>query len=215
MKMNARATGLAVALFLTATSGFAQTKQALTEKMAASTCECLKLKLPADDQKPLTKDQAKNTILQCFGETVGKEMKPLQEAFGADAMNDKALMAQLGRDMGGLLLQNCPTFMTYSMIMAGNDSGGPASDAATTGQTTGQWVALSSAAIPLLSLTVDKTQQADFAWLHRFSQDSDLLTKLAQLKGRRVKVSWQEVEVLQGDTRKYRKLREITGIELL
>ena len=213
--MTSRAIGLSTALLLISTVCFGQTKQALNEKMASSTCNCLQQKLPAADQKPLTKDQAKNTIIQCFAATVGKDMNSVQKMYGVNAMNDKPLMAQLGRDMGALLLQNCPTFMTYSMIMADTENANQTSDSTTTGQTTGQWAALSSTGIPTLSLTVDKTQHADFAWLHHFPQDGDLLTQLAQLKGRRVKVSWQEIEVLQVDTRQYRKLREIIGVELL
>jgi hypothetical protein len=192
----------------------APSKAGLTDKMATSICDCLEKKQPAEGQKPLTKESAQNTIVQCFGVTAGKEMKTIQQAYGPSAFNDKQVMNNLGRDVGALMLQTCPTFMSYSMIVAGHGETA-SSTAATTGQTTGEWASLGGTATATVNLNVGKTDKAEFVWSRHFPKDDELLGQLDKLKGRQVKVSWEEVEVFRADTKQYRKQREITSIELL
>ena len=183
--------------------------------MAASTCDCLVQKLPAEGQKQFTKDQAKTTIVQCFAVSLGKDLKSLQQVFGPNAMNDKEVMNQLGRDMAGVMLQSCPTFMTYSMVMAGSEETEAVSTAATTGQTIGQLGTLGGTGVATLNIAVSKSENAKFVWGRHFPKDDELLGQLEKLKGHQVRVSWQEVEVLQPETKRYNKLREITGVEIL
>ncbi|MBH8559936.1 hypothetical protein [Hymenobacter negativus] len=214
--MIVRPASLVVLLSLSATVGFAQTltKESLNEKLAAATCDCLQQKAAAQGQKNLSKETARSIVIQCSGISVGKELKNVQQVYGANALANKALMNQMGQEMGVVLVQTCPTFMTYSMAMVGEGNATPAT-ATTTGQTTGQWRALTGTGVAILNITVDKTQNAEFVWSHHFPQDDELLGQLEKLNGRSVRVSWQEVEVLQPDTKQYRKLREVTGVELL
>lgn len=213
---------LSGALLLAPALGHAQTaaattsaKAALTDKLAAATCDCLQQKQPAPGQPGLSKEAAKNIVIQCSAASVGQNLKAVQAVYGAASFGDKQLMNQLGREMGAQMLQTCPTFITYSLAMVGQGETSSASPAATTGQTTGQLGALHGTDAALLDLVVGKTEKAEFAWGHHFPQDAELLGQLEQLKGRAVRVSWQEMEVLQPGTRQYRKQREITALELL
>jgi len=195
--------------------GHAQAKEALTEKLSVITCNCLQEKLAAQGQRKLTKEEARTIVIQCSGVSIGKEMKSIQQVYGANAITSKQIMNQLGSEMGVQMIQSCPTFMTYSMVMAGENAPASSPTAATTGQTTGQLGALHGTDVATLDLTVGKAEKAEFVWSRHFPQDDELLAQLDKLKGRSVRVSWQEVEVLQPGTRQYRKLREITALDLL
>lgn len=107
--------------------------------------------------------------------------------------------------------------MTLSMAIASeaNTASAAAPAAATTGQTLGQLGQLKAGTYGLLEVQTSKTAREEFTWLHRFAGAEELLPQLAKLQGRQVRVSWQEVEVFQPATKEYRRLREITGIELL
>lgn len=210
-----------LALLLVAKVGFAQAqaqdkgkdKDKVKQLLATSTCACVEQKQAARTA-PLTKEGANQMLTQCMMAAAGKDLKAIQAAYGTNAFNDVEVMRQLGREVGGLLLQHCQSFTVISLAMAGKD-GSASSGAATTGQTVGTLGKLRGTAFGLLDVQVSKTENATFAWLHRFEQAADLLAQLPQLQGRKVRVSWQEVELLQPDTQQYQKLREITGIELL
>ncbi|MDO7850065.1 hypothetical protein [Hymenobacter convexus] len=191
----------------------AAAKKALTDKLAGVICDCLQAKTPAEGQKPLTKESAQSIIVQCFAVSAGKDMKSIQQVYGPNAINDKQVMNNVGREVGNQMLQSCPTFITYSMVMAGNSDA--ASTAATTGQTTGEWNGLSGTSVASLDLLVGKTDKASFVWSRHFPKDDELLSQLDKLKGRQVRVSWEEVDVFQAETKQYHKQRQITGIELL
>ncbi|MDB5235388.1 MAG: hypothetical protein JWR44_2381 [Hymenobacter sp.] len=192
----------------------AQTKDALTKTLAAATCDCLQQKQADLGKTALTKESAKTIIIQCSGVSVGKNLKAVQAVYGTKAIETTSVMNQLGREIGADMIQSCPTFMTYSLAMVGG--GEPAaSTAATTGQTTGEWGSVSGAGVATLGLNVSKTDKAEFVWSRHFPKDDELLAQLDKLKGRRVRVSWEEVEVFQPETKQYRKQRQITGVDLL
>jgi hypothetical protein len=155
-------------------------------------------------------------LMQCMMAAAGKEVKSLQAAYGPTAFSNKDAMRQMGMEVGGQLAQTCPSFATLSLAIA-TDAAPDASAAttSTTGQTLGQLGKLNNGAYGLLEIQTGKTAKEEFAWLHRFAQADELLPQLAKLQGRQVRVSWQEVDVFQPATQDYRKLREITGIELL
>ena len=207
-----------VALLFWVPAAQAQTKEQVKGKIAGSTCDCLDKKITArpGTAKVLGKEEANQMLMQCMMGAAGKELVGLQTAYGANAFGNKDTMRQMGMEVGGMLAQTCPSFMTLSVAIANDaNAANPAAAASTTGQTLGQLGQLNAGTSGLLGIQTSKTAREEFAWLHRFAGADELLPQLAKLQGRQVRVSWQEVEVFQLATQDYRKLREITGIELL
>jgi len=203
-------------LFAGAHGAFAQTKEAVKAQLSADVCECLTKKSAIAKPETLSKAQIQETFVACFGGAAGKRMKAIQQAYGQAAFSDKVIMRTMGEEVGAQLVQNCPESMGYFMAMADNN-GASKSTAATTGQTVGKLGALSKpgAGLVLLEVQATPTEKAYFAWVRQFDKADDLLRRLPQLQGQQARISWEEVEVLQPDTRQYQKVREITGIELL
>lgn len=204
--------------FLTVSAHWAaaQTKEAVKEQLSTDMCECLTKKSAVAKPETLPKDQIQQVFIQCFGGVAGKNMKTIQQAYGQSSFSDKAVMRTMGEEVGALLVQNCPVSMGYFMAMADKD-GVPTSTATTTGQTVGKLGALSKpgAGVPLLEVQASKTEKTYFAWVRQFDKAEEMLRKLPQLQGQQARISWEEVEILQPDTRQYQKVREITRIELL
>jgi hypothetical protein len=194
----------------------AQTKEVVKEQLATEVCACLTKKSAVAKPETLSKDQIKQVFIACFGGAAAKHMKGIQQAYGQTAFSNSALMRTLGEEVGALLLQNCPESMGYFMAIADKDDASKPA-AATSGQTVGTLGALrqSGSGLAMLTVQTSKTEAVSFAWVRQFDKAEELLRKLPELQGKQVRVAWEEVEVLQPDTRQYQKVREITGIEVL
>ncbi len=189
----------------------AQTIEEVKAKIASNACDCLNQKSHDKALESLTKEQAKFITMQCFASAAGKELVGIQHAYGTDALTDNAVMKQIGVEVASAMTQDCPSFVMLSMSLAKEEE--PSSTAATTGQTTGHLGSLHGAGIALLSLEISKTEQAQFAWLQRVPDSDGILAQLTNLKGQAVRISWQEVDVLDPGTSAYRKMRQIIGIK--
>ena len=194
----------------------AQTKEVVKEQLATEVCACLTKKSAVAKPETLSKDQIKQVFIACFGGAAAKHTKGIQQAYGQTAFSNSALMRTLGEEVGALLLQNCPESMGYFMAIADKDDASKPA-AATSGQTVGALGALrqSGSGLAMLTVQASKTEAVSFAWVRQFDKAEELLRKLPELQGKQVRVAWEEVEVLQPDTRQYQKVREITGIEVL
>ncbi len=190
-------------------------KEKIKQQVAAGTCECLDKKLAAHASTlPLSPEEAQQALTQCMMGAAGKNLAGIQAAYGSNAFSNSETMRQMGREVAGVMMQNCPNFTTVSLAMT-NSSPAAGTAAATTGQTTGQLGALRGTGIGMLELQISPTENAEFAWLHRFAAGGELLPELSRLQGKQVRVSWQEVELLEPDTKQYRRVREITGLNVL
>jgi hypothetical protein len=191
-----------------------QSKEKIKQQIAASTCECLDKKLAAQASNlPLSQEEAQQALTQCMMGAAGKNLTGIQAAYGSNAFSNGETMRQMGREVAGVMMQSCPNFTTISLAMT---SSSPAtSTAATIGQTVGKLGPLRGPGVGMLELQISPTEKAEFAWLHRFAAGNELLPDLGQLQGKQVRVSWQEVELLQPDTKQYRRVREITGLSVL
>lgn len=203
-------TSLLVPLALLAWPAKAQTKEEIKQKLASTICDCFTKKVADKQTTNLSKAQATELVKACFIEGAAKDMAGIQHAYGTNAFEKEELMRQIGREVGVLMVQNCPAFMNVSMAIAKEST---EATAATTGQTVGRLGALHGTGLALLDLEVSKTEQAQFVWLQRLPTGDDLLPKLAQLKGQRVRIAWQEVDVLDPATATYRRVRQVIGIE--
>jgi len=59
------------------------------------------------------------------------------------------------------------------------------------------------------------SSEKSFLWLRQFPGSEQFMNGTAKLAGKKVKVSWQEIEVYLPAAKGYYKVKEITGVELL
>ena len=57
--------------------------------------------------------------------------------------------------------------------------------------------------------------ELSFLWLEKFPDSEEYLGRIEDLKGRRVRIIWREIQLYQVRTQNYRKSKEIRGLELL
>jgi len=189
----------------------AQTKEQVKVKIASSVCDCLQKKEAEKPFDTMSKEQATTAATTCFAAGAGKELTAIQHAYGTNAFSQPELMKQIGREVGGEMLQNCPAFIRASMAMAQTKADG--TPAATTGQTTGRLGTLHGTGLAMLDIDLNDNEQTQFAWLQHLQNGDELLAQLPKLKGQLVRVLWQEVEVLDPATNRYHKVRQLISIE--
>lgn len=199
------------ALLAASWQAHAQTKEQVKTKIASNICDCLEKKAAEKPFDTLSKAEATAIGMPCFTQAAGKEVAGIQHAYGSKAFGNPEQMRQIGREAAIIGLQNCPLFVQLSTAMAKE----PGSDGAngTTGQTTGRLGDLHGTGIAMLDIDLSATEQTQFAWLQHLQSGDDLLAQLPKLKGQLVRVSWQEVDVLDPSTNSYHKVRRLTGLE--
>jgi hypothetical protein len=189
----------------------AQTKEQVKTKIASNICDCLEKKAAEKPFDKLSKEEASAVGLPCFTQAAAKEVAGIEHAYGSKAFSNTEQMKQIGREAAIIGVQNCPLFMQLSLAMAKEPGGYGATGI--TGQTTGRLGDLHGTGIALLDIDLNDKEQTQFAWLQHLQGGDDLLAQLPKLKGQLVRVSWQEVEVLDPTTNSYHKLRRLTSIE--
>jgi hypothetical protein len=202
---------LGICLSTAAGQALAQTKEQVKAKIASNICDCLEKKAAEKPFDKLTKEEATAVGLPCFTQAAAKEVTGIEHAYGSKALTDNELMRQIGRDAALVGVQNCPLFMQLSLAMAKEPGGYGATGV--TGQVTGRLGDLHGTGIALLDIDLNDKEQTQFAWLQHLQSGDELLAQLPKLKGQRVRVSWQEVEVLDPSTNSYHKVRRLTSIE--
>lgn len=203
---------LSVLFLVTSTQSHAQkTKQELNEKMAQTLCPAFEKAVSEQKKQTLTREEYYKIVTQTFAPVAGKEMANIKRLYGDDAFGNNQVMNRIGSEVGAQLLQDCPAFITLAQMMVIT----PTSEAATTGQSVGKLGLLQGTALARLQVQTAKEENTEFLWLTRFPEADDLLTRLSTLQGRQVRVSWQEIDIYQPQEKRYSKMREITGIELL
>jgi hypothetical protein len=189
----------------------AQTKEQVKTKIASNICDCLEKKAAEKPFDKLSKEEAVAIGLPCFTQAATKEVAGIEHAYGSKALSSTEQMKQIGREAAVIGAQNCPLFMQLSIAMAKEPGGYGATGI--TGQTTGRLGDLHGTGIALLDIDLSDSEQTQFAWLQHLQSGDDLLAQLPKLKGQLVRVSWQEVEVLDPSTNSYHKVRRLTSIE--
>lgn len=189
----------------------AQTKEQVKNKIAGNICDCLEKKAAEKPFDKLSKEEATAIGLPCFTQAASKEVVGIEHAYGSKAFSNSEQMRQIGREAALIGIQNCPLFMQLSLAMAKEPSSYGATG--TTGQTTGRLGDLHGTGIAMLDIDLSATEQTQFAWLQHLQKGDDLLVQLPKLKGQLVRVSWQEVEVLDPSINSYHKVRQLISIE--
>jgi len=202
---------LALFLFQAGHSHAQETKEALKAKFAAAMCPIFQKAVADPQMASLTNAQYMSLITQGFAPVVGKEMAAINRLYGAKAFGNTKIMNQIGSEVGAQLLQECPAFVTISQRVVAEG----ASTAATTGQTLGTIGPLGGTDLARLQVNGKKGEKNEFVVLNRFAGADEMLPQLSGLQGKPARISWQETDVYQPQQKRYEKVREITGIELL
>jgi hypothetical protein len=197
-----------ILLFTFLQKPFAQTKVGpAQQKMLDSLCHCLTI---LDYSKITTAKQASDAFMDCFTKH-GDQLVNVAVEEGVDLADDKASEA-LGNKIGkNLLLQNCGSFMKLAVIMAKKDDG----DSKVTDDFSGTFKRIDNKGFNYIVLTDDNGSEKTFLWLRQFTGSENFMADTAKYVGKKLKISWQEIEVYLPQAKGYYNLKEITTIEVL
>jgi hypothetical protein len=191
--------------FVTAqtTTGPAETK--LTDAL----CDCLN---NLDRTKITDGATAKQAFMNCFAQQLNYAPDVATER--GISMSDKPAMRKLGEDIGiNLMKQKCDAFMFLAVKM-GEKKGGDDTEVATE-TTTGGFKRIDVKGFNYIVLTDAKGSERSFIWLRQFPGSENFMGLTAKYAGKKLKVSWQEMEVYLPAAKGYYKVKEIVGVEVL
>jgi hypothetical protein len=64
-------------------------------------------------------------------------------------------------------------------------------------------------------LTDNNNQEKSFIWLRQFPGSENFTASAAKFTNKKLKISWQEIEVYIPSAKNYYKIKEVTGVEVL
>lgn len=187
----------------------AQTKPGPAEaKLTNALCDCIS---KLDKTKITNSDEANKAFMDCF--TKQAEFLPDVAAERGVEMTDGEAMNKIGSDIGGnLMKQKCDGFMALALKMAEKDKEQGAPEAQST---TGVFKRIDNKGFNYIVIADAAGSQKSFLWLHEFA-GSDKFTGLTNtLLNKKLKITWQEMEVYLPAAKGYYKVKEITAVDIL
>ncbi|GGH04135.1 hypothetical protein [Mucilaginibacter phyllosphaerae] len=199
-------------LLLMITAGFnvagAQTKPGPAEqKFTGALCDCIS---KLDKAKLTSSKEANKAFMDCF--TRQAEYLPDVAAERGVEMTDDAAMDKIGSDIGAnLMKQKCDGFIQLALKMAdkGEDAG------VATESTTGTFKRIDNKGFNYIVIADNAGSQKSFLWLQEFKGSDKFAGVTTALLNKKLKVTWQEIEVYLPAAKGYYKVKEITAIDVL
>jgi hypothetical protein len=181
----------------------------IEQRMTDSLCGCVS---KIDISKIATKEDAVAAYTNCVGQHVDI-LTSLTEERHIEFTNIDA-MRGLGMDLAkNLMRQNCPSFMKLSMLMSKeNDKGQSISESHST---TGSFKRMDSKGFNYLVINDLNNSEKSFLWLRQFPGSEKFMNGVIAMAGKRIKVTWHELEVYLPQAKGYYNVKEITGIDFL
>jgi len=187
-------------------SAAAQNKAASPTEQALADTICKDLS-KLDMKRITTKDEAVSAFTNCFLAHTDMLMKVAEEQH-VDA-TDEAAMQKIGGQIGkDLMAMNCDAFIKISVKMVQDDK-----TAEGTGATSGVFKRIEQKGFNYVVL-VENNSEKSFLWLREFPGSDKFFGDTAQYAGKKMEVSWREIEVYLPQAKGYYKVKEITGISL-
>lgn len=186
----------------------AQTKPGPAEqKLIDALCEDLgKIDMSAIHNK----QEATEAFMSSFASQSGLLMEVAQE-HGVE-VTDQPAMHKLGLGIGlNLMQQKCAPFIKLATLMAQNQ----VSEAESDQVIGGTFKRIDNKGFNYLVIADKKGSEVSFLWLRQFSGSEKFMNKTALLAGKKLVVTWQEIEVYLPLAKGYYKVKEITGVQFL
>ena len=196
------------AIFIIATTAFAQDKNDAMKTAADTICHCLDRIKTAE----LAPEKVKELAMECFTTSAMDHYVKLAEERGIDIMDQEA-MRKLGIEVGKELLKmKCGSYLKVSAIMAGKDD--DSQEGSKTEMLQAKLARVDNKDFTYLILKDNNNKEHSFLWFEYFA-GSEKFTggKLNNFIGKRLKVSWMEKEVYLPKANGYFKIKQITGLE--
>ena len=194
-------------IFLCITTGlFAQNTTSTLERQLTDTiCNCL---ARTDIDKITDKNTAIDVFTACFAQRTDLLMKLAREK-GIDVAN-KESMRQIGTDIGkDLLAQNCVAFSKISVKMVQGER-----EKENKGDNTGIFKRIDVKGFNYIVISEGGNEKS-FIWLKQFPGSEKFINNTVALAGKKIKISWEEIEVYIPQAKGYYKIKEITSIEFI
>lgn len=193
-------------LFFTA-GVFAQKKPGPAEKKLTDTiCACMS---KVDFTKVTTKQQASTAFSACFAQHPALLVDVATERH--ITLTDDEGMNKIGNDVGeSLMTQNCAAALKLGILMADDKK-----DDNEASETSGVFNRIDLKGFNYIVVTDNAHNEKSFLWLREFPGSDKFMNGAVQLKGKKLKVTWREMEVYLPQAKGYYKVKEITAIDLL
>ncbi|WP_207533243.1 hypothetical protein [Desertivirga arenae] len=200
---------LSLALFLSISVVKSQNKIGpIEQKVTDSICACLN---KIDMSQIKTKDEATNAFMNCFSRQASL-LIPLATERKVE-ITDKAAMREVGIDVGkNLLNQNCQAFMTLSMVMAKEEIDKGETDKA--GTTSGKIKRIETKEFNHIVITDQSGKEKTFIWLRQFDGADKFAGNPGDLVGKKVSISWTEIEAYVPSAKAYFPLKEVVKVSM-
>lgn len=186
--------------------------QPVVEQIATETCTCIEK----------SSQEEKNANLElltsaCVQQAMLEHISDITAAYRVDLNNPEAsreIGETIGKEVGEWLAMNCTA---YQVLQARPASRQPQTETLThTLRTTdGSITDLRGEDLAYVIMVDEYGDELSFLWLEKFPNSEEYLGRIEDLKGRRVRIIWREIQLYQVRTQNYRKSKEIRGIELI
>jgi hypothetical protein len=186
--------------------------QQVVEKIATETCTCI-------EQSSLNESPTNLELLTstCVQQAMLEHIGDITEAYRADLSNpetSREIGESIGKEVGAWLSTQCSA---YRMLQSRPTPTRARTETlshtlhATEGSITGQ----RGEEMAFIIVVDEYGDELSFLWLEKFPDSEEYLGRVEDLKGRRVRIIWREIQLYQVRTQNYRKSKEIRGLELL
>jgi hypothetical protein len=155
-----------------------------------------------------TKKEAVAAYTQCISNRL-EILQDLATERNVDMSNSNA-MEKIGADLvHDLMTMKCNSFIKLESMIAKN----VADDI--DNLSTGVFKRVELSGFNHIVLGEDSGNEKSFLWLRQFAGSEKFMNETVALTGKKIKISWNELEVYLPQAKGYYKIKEITGIEFL
>jgi hypothetical protein len=182
------------------------TLSATERKISDNLCGCIG---KVDLEKLTDKPSAEKAFMDCFSKELNLVIQLAEER--NLNISDQVAMRKLGEEVGkNLFKDNCQPFIGLSMKMAQSTNSG-----VTTGATEGTLKRIDTKDFNYFVLTDNTNNEKSFIWLRQFPGSEGFMTDTKKFTNKKLKLTWQEIEVFIPSAKNYYKIKEVVGIEVL
>ncbi|MEB0260529.1 MULTISPECIES: hypothetical protein [unclassified Mucilaginibacter] len=206
MKRSLLLLAAAFAFFVTTAKAQTTASSTIEKKLTDSVCIIL-------NKMDISKVSNKKEAVALYTEAISHHVDILQEwatAQGIEFTDAKAMEAIGIKLAQNLMKQNCANFMKLATKMSGADA-----DEVATETTTGTFKRIDVKGFNYIVLTDGKGSERSFIWLRQFPGSEKFMGLTTKYAGKKLKISWQEMEVYLPAAKGYYKVKEIIGVEVL
>jgi hypothetical protein len=175
------------------------------QKLTNTLCDCIS---KLDLSKINNSVEANKAFMDCFMAQADLIVDLAAER--KVEMDDSEAMNKIGTGIGAnLLKQKCDAFLKLAVKMA--DKKGSAAIESTTGA----FKRIDNKGFNYIVISDNAGSQKSFLWLREFAGSDKFTGATTTLLNKKLKVTWQEIEVYLPQAKGYYKVKEITAIDVL